>query len=95
MNSQREKIKPQSLSAAYDSSSDGSDNRTVTAAGEIIMFGVRVKVDLMRKSVSMNKLSQYQQTPIDSSAVATAADGYASADDAVRNQSNGSRESVD
>ncbi|XP_024976134.1 transcription factor MYB1R1-like [Cynara cardunculus var. scolymus] len=85
-------------SAADDSSSDGSG----IGAGEIMLFGVRVKVDPMRKSVSMNNLSQYEQPAtressnnnIDVAAVAAvAADtGYASADDAVRNQSNGSRE---
>lgn len=30
------------------------------AAGEIMLFGVRVKVDPMRKSVSMNNLSEYE-----------------------------------
>ncbi|MFS8008088.1 putative transcription factor MYB-HB-like family [Helianthus anomalus] len=39
----------QSQSAADDSSSDGSG--TATGAGEIMLFGVRVKVDPMRKSV--------------------------------------------
>ena len=29
--------------------------------GEIMLFGVRVVVDSMRKSVSMNNLSQYEQ----------------------------------
>ncbi|CAH1439622.1 unnamed protein product [Lactuca virosa] len=86
------------LTAADDSSSDVSG----IGAGEIMLFGVRVKVDPMRKSVSMNNLSQYEHPAtressnnnIDVSAtVAVAADtGYASADDAVRNQSNGSRE---
>ncbi|KAM0033086.1 putative transcription factor MYB-HB-like family [Helianthus debilis subsp. tardiflorus] len=74
-------------------------------SGEIMLFGVRVKVDLMRKSVSMNDLSQYvhvqQATRGDSSSnsnnldgsIAVAADsGYASAEDAVRNASNGGRE---
>lgn len=86
------------LTAADDSSSDISG----IGAGEIMLFGVRVKVDPMRKSVSMNNLSQYEQPAtressnnnLDvSAAAAVAADtGYASADDAVRNQSNGSRE---
>ncbi|MFS8033349.1 hypothetical protein Hanom_Chr17g01568511 [Helianthus anomalus] len=53
MNSQRETIMSQSQSAADDSSSDGSG----TGTGEIMLFGVRVKVDPMRKSVSMNNLS--------------------------------------
>ncbi|KAL8266578.1 hypothetical protein R6Q59_003922 [Mikania micrantha] len=37
------------------------------SAGEIMLFGVRVKVDLMRKSVSMNDLSQYVVAARDSS----------------------------
>ncbi|KAF2311390.1 hypothetical protein GH714_022217 [Hevea brasiliensis] len=32
-------------------------------AGEIMLFGVRVVVDSMRKSVSLNNLSQYEQPP--------------------------------
>ncbi|KAI3777573.1 hypothetical protein L1987_47373 [Smallanthus sonchifolius] len=66
-----------------------------------MLFGVRVKVDPMRKSLSMNDLSQYvpvQPATRDSSSNSnnldgSAADsGYASADDAVRHQSNGGRE---
>lgn len=86
------------FAAGDDSSSDVSG----IGAGEIMLFGVRVKVDPMRKSVSMNNLSQYEEpgsressnNNLDGSAVvAVAADtGYASADDAVRNHSNGSRE---
>ncbi|KAI7751803.1 hypothetical protein M8C21_031132 [Ambrosia artemisiifolia] len=79
-----------------------------SSSNEIMLFGVRVKVDPMRKSVSMNNLSQYQHlpNPLQSSNInnninnnnnldlsAVAADGYASADDVVvRTQSNGSRE---
>ncbi|XP_071694418.1 transcription factor MYB1R1-like [Rutidosis leptorrhynchoides] len=84
-----------------DSFSDGSGSGTGT--GEIMLFGVRVKVDPMRKSVSMNNLSQYIQPVIHhessnnnidvSAAVAIAADtGYASADDAGRNHAGGGRE---
>lgn len=86
----------QSQSQSDDSFSDNS------GAGEIILFGVRVKIDPMRKSVSMNNLSQYEQPAnresvnnnLDAStAVAVAADtGYATADDAVRHQANGGRE---
>lgn len=69
-------------------------------AGEIMLFGVRVVVDAMRKSVSMNNLSQYEQPQEEGSKVqntvsvnnnntredvAAAASGYASADDAVPN----------
>ncbi|XP_024970440.1 transcription factor MYB1R1-like [Cynara cardunculus var. scolymus] len=71
-------------------------------SGEIMLFGVRVKVDPMRKSVSMNDLSQYVQPAthdsssnsnnLDGSAAVAADIGYASADDAVRNHSNGGRE---
>ncbi len=61
-----------------------------------MLFGVRVVVDAMRKSVSMNNLSQYEQPqPEDPSKVNTntntstkddvAGAGYASADDAVPN----------
>ncbi|KAK4719476.1 hypothetical protein R3W88_017814 [Solanum pinnatisectum] len=69
--------------------------------GEIMLFGVRVKVDPMRKSVSLNDLSQYEQPNAnnnnnggdnnESSKVAQD-EGYASADDAVQHQSNCGRE---
>ncbi|XP_038894806.1 transcription factor MYB1R1-like [Benincasa hispida] len=73
---------------------------------EFMLFGVRVVVDPMRKSVSMNNLSQYEhplEASIDdnsrnSKITVSAADrkedsaaGYASADDAVPN-SGGNRE---
>lgn len=57
-------------------------------AGEFMLFGVRVVVDSMRKSVSLNNLSQYEHR-LDSSSSndvvppAAAAGGYASADDAA------------
>ncbi|KAG9154709.1 hypothetical protein Leryth_014207 [Lithospermum erythrorhizon] len=60
---------------------------------EIMLFGVRVKVDPMRKSVSMNNLSEYEQIDINNTIKnedlkAVAEDnGYASADDVVPNQS--------
>ncbi|KAK6123438.1 hypothetical protein DH2020_042820 [Rehmannia glutinosa] len=72
--------------------------------GEIMLFGVRVKVDPMRKSASMNNLSDYEPVNNDSNPnnnnnevpMAAAEDGgaagYASADDAVPHPSNGSRE---
>ncbi|CAI9754625.1 unnamed protein product [Fraxinus pennsylvanica] len=74
-------------------------------SGEIMLFGVRVKVDPMRKSVSMNNLSEYE--PVnnnnnntcannnDSESLKTATattNSYASADDAVPQSGNGSRE---
>lgn len=64
-------------------------------SGEIMLFGVRVKVDPMRKSVSMNNLSEYElpnQELNNSAAVEAAGAGYASADDAVHHQSTASRE---
>lgn len=74
----------------------------VGGVGEIMLFGVRVKVDPMRKSVSMNNLSEYEPVYIDgvlnnneAPKAATeygGASGYASADDAVPHPSNGSRE---
>lgn len=71
-----------------------------SVSGEIMLFGVRVKVDHMRKSVSMNNLSQYEHAQdlsnnVDISAAATnaVAAGYTSADDAAgHHQSNASRE---
>ncbi|NP_001311764.1 Transcription factor MYB1R1 [Capsicum baccatum] len=73
------------------------------SGGEIMLFGVRVKVDPMRKSVSLNNLSQYEQpnsndnnnsnggnTNDSSSKVAD--EGYASADDAVPHHSGSGRE---
>ncbi|GER38533.1 MYB transcription factor [Striga asiatica] len=67
---------------------------------EIILFGVRVKVDPMRKSVSMNNLSEYEPTGKDGGggdAPRAAAEdgggaGYASADDGVPRVSNRNRE---
>lgn len=73
--------------------------------GEIMLFGVRVKVDPMRKSVSMNNLSEYEpvsntSNPSDKSGKELpkaakeggGATGYASADDAVPQPSSGSGE---
>lgn len=81
--------------------SSPADEDSSSTAGEIMLFGVRVKIDPMRKSVSMNNLSQYE-LPLDqpsiadasaaAAAVVAADTGYASADDVVRSQSTGSRE---
>lgn len=67
-------------------------------SGEIMLFGVRVVVDSMRKSVSMNNLSQYEH-PQDattnnnsSNNKEVLAAGYASADDPVPNNSTKHRE---
>ncbi|CAN1265874.1 hypothetical protein LINPERPRIM_LOCUS12363 [Linum perenne] len=56
-----------------------------------MLFGVRVVVDSMRKSVSLNNLSQYQNGSDDKKEKEdVVAVGYASADDAVHHSS-GSR----
>lgn len=72
--------------------SSGSCSET-GADDSFMLFGVRVRLDPMRKSVSMNNLSQYE-LPQESSNVAAAdvAADCASADEAVHNQSSGSRE---
>ncbi|KAI3464022.1 hypothetical protein Pfo_020685 [Paulownia fortunei] len=76
------------------------------SGGEIMLFGVRVKVDPMRKSVSMNNLSEYEpvsntsnqsdksghELPKAAAAEGGGAAGYASADDAVPQPSNGGGE---
>ncbi|PIN22650.1 hypothetical protein CDL12_04634 [Handroanthus impetiginosus] len=95
---------PSAAVSGGGSASDGSDG---SGGGEFMLFGVRVKIDPMRKSVSMNNLSEYEpvnntSNPSDKSGgelgkeVAAAesggAVGYASADDAVPQPSNGSRE---
>ncbi|XP_061360283.1 transcription factor MYB1R1-like [Gastrolobium bilobum] len=64
-------------------------------SGEIMLFGVRVVVDSMRKSVSMNNLSQYehpQDANNNNSNKDVPAAGYASADDAVPHNSAKHRE---
>lgn len=77
------------------SCSETGANDSSGFGGEIMLFGVRVKVDPMRKSVSMNNLSEYEQPQESSNVAAAAADvttGYASADDAVHNHTSGNRE---
>ncbi|KAK3440054.1 hypothetical protein EUGRSUZ_B00377 [Eucalyptus grandis] len=71
---------------------------TAAGAGEFMLFGVRVVVvDPMRKSVSLNNLSEYEQ-PQDAAPggggvgkddAGAAASGYASADEAVAHGSKG------
>ncbi|KAK8465813.1 hypothetical protein PHAVU_009G183300 [Phaseolus vulgaris] len=56
------------------------------SSAEIMLFGVRVVVDSMRKSVSMSNLSQYDH-PRDNAKDDAVAAGYASADDAAPNNS--------
>lgn len=86
--------------------SNGQDSRTcdelssVTggdeSSGEIMLFGVRVRVDPMRKSVSLNNLFQYEHLNAaatdNESMKVVADDGYASADDAVPHRSTAARE---
>lgn len=73
---------------------------SASTGGEIMLFGVRVRVDPMRKSVSMNNLSEYEPVVNDGTknkempkpAAEDAAAGYASADDALPQPSGGNRE---
>ena len=86
-----------SSSASAADGGGGSDSGSGPIS-EFMLFGVRVKVDPMRKSVSMNNLSDYEHHPsnastvqknsvhLDASAPKAADDvaaGYASADDAL------------
>ncbi|KAJ7956305.1 Transcription factor MYB1R1 [Quillaja saponaria] len=85
------------MSLAADSAVYGNRDADGCGSGasEIMLFGVRVVVDSMRKSVSMNNLTQYEH-PQDASnnnnKEDVAAAGYASADDAVPHNSGGHRE---
>ncbi|PON34161.1 GAMYB transcription factor [Parasponia andersonii] len=92
-----------SLSTSANDSASAADS----GVGEIMLFGVRVVVDSMRKSVSLNNLSQYEQPQEVAVAVAVAggagannsssssnnagAPGYISENDVVHN-SGGNRE---
>ncbi|GLU12264.1 hypothetical protein SLE2022_289590 [Rubroshorea leprosula] len=86
-------------SASVTESSATSGGVEQRGAGEIMLFGVRVVVDSMRKSVSLNNLSQYEQPQEsgnnnnnnNSTKEDAVAGGYASADDAVPH-STGTRE---
>ncbi|CAH2067307.1 unnamed protein product [Thlaspi arvense] len=81
--------------------SSSSSESTVACGGirrEIMLFGVRVVLDPMRKSVSLNNLSEYEQTDETPKIVGEDGDGhdkiktssgYASADDAVPISSSG------
>ncbi|XP_075490577.1 transcription factor MYB1R1-like [Primulina tabacum] len=88
-------------------SGGGSGSLGCVGSGEIILFGVRVKVDPMRKSVSMNNLSEYE--PVNGDKANTnsnprndftklvveedgGAAGYATADDALLHPVHGNRE---
>ncbi|XP_024010902.1 transcription factor MYB1R1 [Eutrema salsugineum] len=83
--------------------SNSSSDSTVSCGGggirrEIMLFGVRVVLDPMRKSVSLNNLSEYEQTEEipkicgedgDVQDKNKTSSGYASADDAVPISSSG------
>jgi hypothetical protein len=81
-----------------------SSPSSAAVSGEFMLFGVRVVVDSMRKSVSMNNLSQYEQPQDnnnnnnnnisikDDNNKDVLAAGYASADDAVPNNSGRNRD---
>ncbi|XP_075497274.1 transcription factor MYB1R1-like [Primulina tabacum] len=77
-------------------SGGGSGSVGCGGSGEIILFGVRVKVDPMRKSVSMNNLSEYEPVNGDLRKPAVVevggAAGYASADDALPQPVHGNRD---
>ncbi|XP_009599323.1 transcription factor MYB1R1-like [Nicotiana tomentosiformis] len=91
---------------SFTSAGESSPDAAYGGGGEIMLFGVRVKVDPMRKSVSLNNLSQYELpngyaneninnntnggNNNESSKVAD--EGYASADDAVPHHSGSGRE---
>lgn len=74
-----------------DGSCSSSESSTVVSGGgikrEIMLFGVRVVLDPMRKSVSLNNLSQYDQA--EEIPKIKISSGYASADDAVPISSSG------
>ena len=80
--------------AAADSAISSDGGSPATGAGEIMLFGVRVVVDSMRKSVSMNNLSQYEhpQDASNNNKEDSLAAGYASADESVPQNSGSHRE---
>ncbi|XP_073146089.1 transcription factor MYB1R1-like [Henckelia pumila] len=94
------------MSRSSEPSSSASDG--AVGGGEFMLFGVRVKVDPIRKSASMNNLSEFlpvanadgvnnndEDFPKAAAAAAVeggAAAGYASADDAIPLPCNGGRE---
>ncbi|KAF7838393.1 transcription factor MYB1R1-like [Senna tora] len=83
------------MSRTLSATPTGGDGSSVAAgAGEIVLFGVRVVVDSMRKSVSMNNLSQYEhpQDGSNNTKEDVVAAGYASADEAVVHDSRKHRE---
>ncbi|XVE54885.1 hypothetical protein DITRI_Ditri03aG0118300 [Diplodiscus trichospermus] len=79
---------PAACASASSSTANSSANGGAGGGGEIMLFGVRVVVDSMRKCVSMNNLSQYEQPHESNNNKNNKGDdnvtaGYGSADDAV------------
>ncbi|XP_019233111.1 PREDICTED: transcription factor MYB1R1-like [Nicotiana attenuata] len=89
---------------SFTSAGESSPAAVSGGGGEIMLFGVRVKVDPMRKSVSLNNLSQYElpngsdninnnsNSGNNNESSKVADEGYASADDAVPHHSVSGRE---
>ncbi|KAK4800530.1 hypothetical protein SAY86_021017 [Trapa natans] len=83
------------MSAACETKHDSPVAAGGSGSGEIMLFGVRLLVDSMRKSVSLNNLSQYmhpQEMYSTGNGNAAAAAGYASMDEAAHNSSSIGRE---
>lgn len=88
---------PYSLQTKTDRSTSKTDDFVMSrgchdsdCAGEIMLFGVRIREDNMRKCVSMNNLSDYQ-LPQESSNAAVGG-GCASADECGHRQGSVNRE---
>ena len=79
--------------AGSSSTGSGGDGAEETKPKEIVLFGVRVVVDNMRKIVSLNNMNEYEhlndnEEDEDAAAGASAAvSGYKSADDTVHHAS--------
>ena len=80
--------------ATADSAISNDGGSPPTGAGEIMLYGVRVVVDPMRKSISMNNLSEYEhpQDASNNNKEVSLAAGYSSADEAVPQNSGSHRE---
>ncbi|KAJ6375625.1 hypothetical protein OIU77_000581 [Salix suchowensis] len=82
--------------AGSSSTGSGGDGAAETKPKEIVLFGVRVVVDNMRKIVSLNNMNEYEhlndnEEDEDAAAGASAAvSGYKSADDTVHHSSSAS-----
>lgn len=93
--------------SSFSGAGESSPASVSGGGGEIMLFGVRVKVDPMRKSVSLNNLSQYElpngndnidninnnsKSGNNNESSKVADEGYASADDAVPHHAGSGRE---